>query len=66
LRQTEEALALQTAGLPQDEQDAIDPQNVVFQSAYYANMPTSYNFTVMEAILEVVVTAFRIAALPLR
>lgn len=59
-------LALQTAILPQDEQNLINPTDIqlVYKSSVNATVQT-YNFSIWETLLEIVVSALRVSTMPL-
>jgi hypothetical protein len=56
---------MQTVGLTGVQAEEINPQNVSMKYLHYNNMPDTYQFTIWEAVMEVVLRAYRIATMPL-
>ncbi len=65
LKNSQTLLSLKTSTLPQSSLDKINPDNVVLVYKEFPNMPSSYSFSIWEAIMEIVVSAYRISTLPL-
>lgn len=58
-------LSLKTATLSDDQIAQINPPDVQMKYLKYPNMPDFYEFSIWEAIMEIVVSAYRISTLPL-
>lgn len=63
IAQTE--LSLATASLSADQLELINPSNIQMLYLPYPNMPSVYDFSMWEAIMEIVVSAYRISTLDL-
>ena len=59
-------LSLKTSGLSLEQVQRINPSGVVMRYLKYPEMPDSYTFSVWEAIMEIVVSAYRTSTLPLQ
>lgn len=59
-------LSLKTASMTDAQLQKINPDNVLMKYLSYPNMPSTYEFSIWEVIMEVVVSAYRISTLPLR
>ena len=55
-------MSLSTASLSYDQLQLINPTNVNMEYLSYPNMPNYYVFSIWEAIMEIVVGAYRIAS----
>jgi hypothetical protein len=58
-------LSLKTSKLSSDQIEKINPPDVRMKYLPYPNMPDFYEFSIWEAIMEIVVSAYRISTLPL-
>lgn len=59
-------LSLKTSTLSVDQLQMINPSNVKMKYLKYPSMPDFYTFSVWEAIMEIVVSAYRVSTLPLK
>ena len=64
LKDAQTNLSLATASLDSKVLLKINPQSVILFYKSTGNMPTSYNYTIWQAIMEIVVCSYRITTMP--
>ena len=65
LKEAQTDLSQKTSKLSQEQIEKINPNDVRLVYMKYYDMPDFYMFSIWEAIMEIVVSAFRISTLPL-
>lgn len=58
-------MSLKTSTLEASQLQKINPDDIILQYKKYPNMPSSYEFSIWEAIMEIVVSGYKISSLPL-
>lgn len=66
LKVAQTELSLKTSTLSEEQLQMINPSDVKMKYLKYPNMPDFYTFSVWEAIMEIVVSAYRVSTLPLK
>ena len=61
LKEAQAELSLQTSSIHSDYLNSINPQAVQLQVASYPNMPSFYYYTTWEAVMELVVSAYKLS-----
>jgi hypothetical protein len=65
LKEAQTDLSLKTAFLSPEQLEKINPVNVALQYKKFPQMPDQYILSMWEAIMEIIVSAFRISTLDL-
>ncbi len=65
LKEAQTDLSLKTAFLDDSQLQKINPKNVDLLYKRYPEMPESYRLSMWEAIMEIIVSAFRISTIDL-
>jgi hypothetical protein len=60
LKEAQTELSLKTSTLSEDAREHINPENVILNYKKIDGMPDDYNYTIWQAIMEMVVSAYRI------
>ena len=63
LKDAQTELSLKTSSLSQESLEDINPENVNLNYKKTEGMPDSYNYTIWQAIMEIVVSAYRITTM---
>eukprot|EP01022_Parablepharisma_sp_SALTPOND_P025580 TRINITY_DN59_c0_g4_i1.p1 TRINITY_DN59_c0_g4~~TRINITY_DN59_c0_g4_i1.p1 ORF type:complete len:1310 (-),score=185.18 TRINITY_DN59_c0_g4_i1:24185-28114(-) len=63
LKNTQTELSLKTAGLSKSSLESINPEDVALDYKPVEGMPKGYDYTIWQAMMEVVVSSFRIATM---
>lgn len=63
LKNAQNDLSSITEGMSQSSLEKINPDNVLLNYKPVANMPLGYSYTIMQALMEIVISSFRIATM---